>query len=62
MSINKLSIFVYNNNNADVIIDGKTLYTNKETAYSFVISARESMKEMFYNKTYNGDESYIFVK
>lgn len=62
MSINKVSIFIYNNNNAEVILDGKSLYTNKETAYSFVLCARKDMKEMFYNKAYNGDESYIFVK
>lgn len=62
MSINKMSIFVYNNGNAEVIIDGKTLYTNKATAYGFVLCARKDMKEMFYNKAYNGDESYIFVK
>lgn len=62
MSINKISIFVYNNNNAEVILDGRTLYTNRETAYSFVRSARESMKAAYWNKAYNGDETYIFVK
>lgn len=62
MTISKISVFVYNNGNAEVILDGRTLYTNKETAYSFVLCARKDMKEMFYNKAYNGDESYIFVK
>lgn len=62
MSINKMSIFVYNNNNAEVILDGKSLYTNKETAYSFILCARKSMKETYWNKAYNGDETYIFVK
>lgn len=62
MSISKISVFVYNNNTAEVILDGKRLYTDKATAYSFVLCARKDMKEMFYNKAYNGDESYIFVK
>lgn len=62
MSINKMSIFVYNNGNAEVIIDGKTLYTNKATAYSFFLFARENMKAVYWNIAYNRDATYIFVK
>lgn len=62
MSINKMSIFVYNNGNAEVIIDGKTLYTNKETAYGFYLLGRNNMKAAYWNIAHNGDATYIFVK
>ena len=61
MTINKMSNFDYNNGNAEVIIDGKTLYTNKATAYSFYLFGRNNMKAAYWNIN-NGDATYIFVK
>ena len=60
--MNKLTVIVYNNNNADVIIDGKTLYTNRETAYSFIRAARMNNMREYWTRKDNNDQMYVFVK
>lgn len=60
--MNKLSVIIYNNDNADVIIDSKTLYTNRETAYSFIHTARMDNMREYWTRKDNNDQMYIFVK
>ena len=51
---------LYNNNNADVVTENGTIYTDKEGAYEAIISARTSHKEVAYKRYENGDQTYWF--
>lgn len=60
--MNKLTVVIYNNNNADVIIDGKTLYVDRTTGYSFIRTARTECMREYWAHEENNDQMYIFVK
>lgn len=62
MNTKMITVVLYNNNNADVIIDGETLYVDRAMAYSFIRAARENMKEKHWSRKANGDQVYIYVK
>ena len=46
--------------NADIVLENKTIYTTKDNAYGYIMAARQSMKEVAWNRYENGDQTYWF--
>ena len=53
-------VSIYNNGNADVVLENKTIYTDKEGAYGYIMAARTTMKEVAWKRYENGDQVYWF--
>lgn len=53
-------IRIYNNGNADIVLENKTIYTTKDNAYGYIMAARQSMKEVAWNRYENDDQTYWF--
>ena len=55
-----VTVRIYNNGNADVEMENKTIYTDKNGAYGYILAARKSMNEVAWTRYENGDQVYWF--